>query len=145
MQNGGVVYYVVKGPNVLRLESRWYKLCSVTSPFFSANMFCCRVFLTLEHMWTFAKNFLASFDHDVISGFNHECLESNPSQLLQGNKFQKFDLYGGAAASPAQITDVVMRFLSNFEEDSMTDDLDQPLEDFNDDLYSLPPRAAMPA
>lgn len=107
-------------------------------------MLCCRVFETLEGMWEFAMTFLALFGRDVISGKAHLCRESNSTDLLEGKKFRKYDFHKGAAASPSQITDVVMRFLSNFQEDSMANDLDQPVEDFNDDLYSLPPSAVIP-
>jgi hypothetical protein len=96
-------------------------------------------------MWTFARSFLASFDGGVISGFLDHCYESNNTGLLQGGKFLRFEReHGEAAAEPSQVTDIVLRFLSNFQEDNVANDLDQPVEDFKDDLYSLPTSAVIP-
>jgi hypothetical protein len=108
------------------------------------NMVCCRVFKTLEGMWAFAMGFLASLQHEVIGGSAHQCCESNTTELRQGNKFRRYEFSNGAAVGPSEITDVVLRFLSNFQADCEAYDLDQPVEDFNDDLYSLPPSAVIP-
>ncbi len=100
-------------------------------------------------MWTYARTFLASFEVGVIAGSLHLCNESNSTDLRQGGKFQRLERAHGAAAAepgPAQITDTVLRFLSNFQEDSAVNDsdLDRPVEDFNDALYSLPTGAIVP-
>ncbi len=96
-------------------------------------------------MWTYARTFLASFEVGVITGSLDLCNESNSTDLLQGGKFQRLKrAHGAAAAEPAQITDIVLRFLSNFQEDSAANDLDRPVEDFNDALYSLPTGAVVP-
>jgi len=124
MENGGVAYYVVTDPIGRRIE--------------------CRVFISLTSMWEFARTFLASFESDVISGSAYQCRESNASPLLNGNKFRKYHYASGAAAEPSQINDVVLRFLSNFQQDSEANDLDQPVEDFNDEFYSHPPSAVIP-
>jgi len=122
MESGGVVYYVVTDSDGRRIESR--------------------VLRTLEGLWAFATGFLASLEREVITGSAHQCRESNATELLGGHKFRRYSLHTGAAAGPAQVTDTVLRFLSNFEEDGNDLDSDQPAEDFNDDLYSLPPGAA---
>ena len=98
-------------------------------------------------MWTYARTFLASFEVGVIAGSLDLCNESNSTDLRQGGKFQRLKrAHSAAAAGPAQITDIVLRFLSNFQEDSAANDpdLDRPVEDFNDPLYSLPTGAAVP-
>jgi hypothetical protein len=96
-------------------------------------------------MWTYARTFLASFEDRVIDGSLDLCNESKSTDLLQVGKFQRWRReHSAAAAEPAQITDIVLRFLSNFQEDSAADDLDRPVEDFNDDLYSLLTGAVAP-
>jgi hypothetical protein len=98
-------------------------------------------------MWSYARSFLASFEVGVIAGSLHLCDESNSTDLRQGGKFQRLKRApGAAAAEPAQITDIVLRFLSNLQEDSAVNDsdLDRPVEDFNDALYSLPTGAVVP-
>ena len=57
----------------------------------------CRVFESLDGMWTFARKYLASFESSVIEG-SDLCSETKATEVLNGAKFRKFDPHSGIPA-----------------------------------------------